>query len=66
MDVLVKASDFSLVMYELLQSFSLLKWIVHQKIAYILTWFTHPLLVPNQYEFLSSVEQKRRYSEECW
>jgi len=27
--------------------------------------FSHPH-VPNLYEFLSSVERKIRYSEECW
>ncbi len=28
--------------------------------------FTHPQVVPNPYEFISSVEHKRRYFEECW
>jgi len=28
--------------------------------------FAHPHTVPNLYEFLSSVEHKRWYSEECW
>jgi len=28
--------------------------------------FTQPHAVPNLYEFLSSVEHKRRYFEECW
>ncbi len=28
--------------------------------------FICPQVVPNLYEFLSFVEHKRRYSEECW
>ncbi len=32
----------------------------------ILLLFTHPQVVPNLYKFLSSVEHKRRYFEECW
>jgi len=28
--------------------------------------FTHPQVVPNLYEFLSSAEHKRRYFKECW
>jgi len=28
--------------------------------------FTHPYVVPNMYEFFSSVELKRRYFEDCW
>jgi len=28
--------------------------------------FTHPQVVPNLYEFLSSVEHKRRYFRERW
>jgi len=31
----------------------------------ILSSFTHPQVVSNLYEFLSSVEHKRRYFEEC-
>jgi len=41
------------------------KWIVHPKMK-ILSSFTHLHVVPNQSEFLSSVEHKRRYFEECW
>jgi len=32
----------------------------------ILSSFTHPQVVPNLYEFLSSAEHKRRYFKECW
>jgi len=28
--------------------------------------FTNPQVVPNHYEFLFSVEHKRRYFKECW
>ncbi len=38
--------------------------IVHPNI-YILLSFTHPQVVPNLHECLSSAEHKRRYSEEC-
>ncbi len=31
-----------------------------------LSSFTHPHVLPNLYEFLSYVEHKRRYFEECW
>jgi len=31
----------------------------------ILSSFTHPQVVSNLYEFLSSVEHKGRYFEEC-
>ncbi len=37
---------------------------LHPKMK-ILSPFTHPPLVPNQYEFLSSAEHKSRYFEEC-
>ncbi len=40
-----------------------LKGIVHPKIT-ILSSFTHPLVVPNLYEFICSAEHKGRYSEE--
>jgi len=40
-----------------------LKGIVHPK---KLSSFTHPQVVPNLYEILSSVEHKRRYFEGCW
>jgi len=30
-----------------------------------LSSFTHPQVVPNLYEFLSSVEHKRWWSKEC-
>jgi len=39
--------------------FLFFKEIVHPKII-----FTHPLVVPNLCEFLSSAEYKRRYFEE--
>ncbi len=42
-----------------------LKGIVHPKMN-ILSSFTHPHVVLNLYEFLSYVEHKRRYFEECW
>jgi len=42
-----------------------IKGIVHLKIKKIMSSFTHPQLVPNLYELLSSVEHKRRYFEEC-
>ncbi len=32
----------------------------------LLSSFTHPHVVSNLYEFLSYVEHKRRYFEECW
>jgi len=32
----------------------------------ILSYFTHPQVVPNLYEFLCSVEHKRIHFEECW
>jgi len=38
--------------------------IVSLKMKIVLT-FTHPQVVPNLYAFLSSVEHKRRYFEEC-
>ncbi len=41
-----------------------LKRIVHPKMK-ILSSFTHPQVVPNLYEYLSSAEHKGRYSEEC-
>ncbi len=31
----------------------------------ILSSFTHTQVFPNLYEFLSSIEHKKRYSEEC-
>jgi len=31
----------------------------------IVSSFTHPHVVPNLYEFLSSAEHKKRYFEEC-
>ncbi len=40
------------------------KGIVHPKMK-ILSSFTHPQVVPNLYECLSSAEHKGRYSEEC-
>jgi len=43
---------------------STLKGIVHPRIK-IVSLFTHPQVVPNLYEFLSSAEHKRRYFEEC-
>ncbi len=44
--------------------FPYLKGIVHPKMN-ILSSFTHPQVVPNQYECLCSAENKGRYSEEC-
>jgi len=41
----------------------MLKGIVHPKMK-ILSSFTHPQVVPNPNEFLSSVKQKLRYLEE--
>jgi len=43
----------------------LLEGIVHQKMK-ILSLFTHPYVVPNLFEILSSIEHKIRYFEECW
>ncbi len=43
---------------------SILKGLNHSKMK-ILS-FTHPEVVPNLYEFLSAVEHKKRYFEECW
>uniref|UniRef100_A0A673KXR9 Protein kinase C n=1 Tax=Sinocyclocheilus rhinocerous TaxID=307959 RepID=A0A673KXR9_9TELE len=43
----------------------IVKGVVHPKMK-ILSFFTHPQVVLNLYEFLSSVEHKRRYVEECW
>ncbi len=40
----------------------LFKGIVHQFFL-ILSWFIHPRVVQNLYEFLSSVEHERRYFE---
>jgi len=42
-----------------------LKGTVHPKMK-IVSSFTHHHVVPNLYEFLSSVEHKSRYFEECW
>jgi len=41
-----------------------LKVIVHPKMK-ILSSLTHPHVVPNLYEFLSSAEHKGRYFEYC-
>jgi len=40
------------------------KEILHQKMK-VLSSYTHPHVVSNLYEFLSSAEQKGRYLEEC-
>jgi len=42
----------------------IIKGIVHPKMK-ILSSFTHPQVVPNLYEFLSSAEHERKYFEEC-
>lgn len=41
------------------------KGIVHPKRKRLST-FTHTHVVPDLYDFLSSMELQRRYSEECW
>ena len=41
-----------------------LKVILHFKMK-ILSSYTHPHVVSNPYEFLSSAEQEGRYLEEC-
>jgi len=41
----------------------MLKGIVHPKMA-ILSSFTHPQVVPNLFEFISSAEHKRRHFKE--
>jgi len=45
------------------QSNQLKGWFIRQE---ILSSFTHPQIVINLHEFLSSAEHKRRYFEECW
>jgi len=47
-----------------LDSQILLKGKVHPKMKFVLS-FTHPHLVPNLYELLSSAEHKQKYSGEC-
>ncbi len=47
------------------QAFITFKGIVHPKMK-MLSSFTHPHVISNLYEFLSYVEHKRRYFEECW
>jgi hypothetical protein len=46
-----------------LKGLSGIKGMVHFKMK--LLSFTHPKVVTNLYEFLSSVEHKGRYFEEC-
>jgi len=53
---------FALISFLFLQN--LFEGIVHPKMK-MLSSFTHLQIVPNLCEFLSSVEHKRRYFEEC-
>ncbi len=60
---LYKTSGLSITYASLLKRSKLLAGIYHLKIT-ILSWFTHSHVIPNQYDFLYSPEQKRQIDGE--